>query len=109
MHDLNSMVKLNVLLFEIQVKKRKNGRGEDPVVCGCGNLKATSRAKIIFIFDLNSISNLKTICFHAISNDLLCVSELTPRLARLVNGKLIPHNLIFFEIILSACYLYMPD
>ena len=105
MHDLNSMVKLNVLLFEIQVKKRKNGRGEDPVVCGCGNLKATSpRAKIIFIFDLNSISNLKTICFHAISNDLLCVSELTPRLARLVNGKLIPHNLIFFEII---CVLFI--
>ena len=64
MHDLNSLVKLNVLLFKIQVKKPKNGRREDPVICGCGNLKATSsRARIIFIFDLNSFSNLKTIMF----------------------------------------------
>ena len=64
MHDLYSLVKLNVLLFKIQVKKPKNGRREDPVICGCGNLKATSsRARIIFIFDLNSFSNLKTIMF----------------------------------------------
>ena len=47
MHDLNSL-KLNVLLFEIRVKKRKNGRREDPVICGTGNLKTTSsRVKII--------------------------------------------------------------
>ena len=77
MPDLNSLVKLNVLLFEIQIKKRKNGRREDPVICGSGNLKATSsRAKIIFIFDLNLFSNLKKICSHAISNGLSCVSEL---------------------------------
>ena len=101
MHDLNSLVKLNVLLFKIQGKKRKNGRREDPVICGSGNLKATSsRAKIIFIFDLNSFSNLKTICSHAISNGLLCMSELTPHSARLANGKLIPHKLIFFN---SSC------
>ena len=76
MHDLNSLVKLNVLLFKIQVKKRKNGRREDPVICGSGNLKATSsRAKIIFIFDLKSISNLKTICSQTISNGLICMSE----------------------------------
>ena len=73
LHDLNSLVKLNVLLFKIQVKKRKNGRREDPVVCDRGNLKATSsHAKIIFIFDINSFSNLKTICSHAILNGLLC-------------------------------------
>ena len=83
MHDLNSsLVKLNVLSFKIQLKKRKNGRREDPVICGSGNLKATSScAKIIFIFDLNSFSNLKTIRSHAISNGLLYMSELTPRLA----------------------------
>ena len=97
MHDLNSLVKLNVLLFKIQVKKRKNGRREDPVICSSDNFKATSsRAKIVFIFDLSSFSNLKTICSHAISNGLLCMSELTPRSARLANGKLILHNLIFF-------------
>ena len=74
MHDLNSLVKLNVLLFKIQAKKRKNGRRENPVICGSGNLKATSsRAKTIFIFDLNSFSNLKTICSHAILNSLLCM------------------------------------
>ena len=99
MHDLNSLVKLNVLLFKIQVKKRKNGRREDPVICGSGNLKVTSsRAKIIFIFDLNSFSNLKAICLRAISNGLLCMSELTPRSARPANGKLIPQNLNFFKI-----------
>ena len=91
MHDLNSLVKLNVLLFKIQVKKRKNRRREDPMICGNGNLKATSPAEIIFIFDLNSFSNLKTICSHAISNGLLCMSELTLRSARLANGKLILH------------------
>ena len=49
MHDRNSLIKLNVLLLKIQVKKRKNGRREDPVVCGSGSLKATSsRAKIFF-------------------------------------------------------------
>ena len=54
MHIYSNM-QLNVLLFKIQVKKRKNGRREDPVICGSGNLKATSsRAKIIFTFDLNS-------------------------------------------------------
>ena len=79
MHDLNSLVNLNVLSFQIQVKKRKNGRREDPVICGTSNLKATSsRAKIILIFDLKSFSNLKTICSHAISNGLLYMSELTP-------------------------------
>ena len=110
MHDLNSLVKLNVLLFKIHVKKHKNGRREDPVICGSGNLKATAfRAKIIFIFDLKSFSNLKTICSHAISNGLLCMCELTPRSARLANGKLILHKLIFFEFILSACFLYMSD
>ena len=97
MHDLNSLVKLNVLLFKIQVKKRKNGRRKDQVLCGTGNLKATSlRAKIIFIFDLKSLSNLKTVCSHAISNGLLCMSELTSHSARLANGKLFLHNLIFF-------------
>ena len=80
MHDLNSLVKSNVLLFKIQVKKRKNRRREDPVICGSGNLKATSRAEIIFMFDLNSFSNLKTVCSHAFTNGLLCMSELTPRL-----------------------------
>ena len=50
MHNLNSLVKLNVLLFKIQVEKRKNRHLEDPVVCGSGNLKATfSCAKIIVI------------------------------------------------------------
>ena len=96
MHDLNSLVKLNVLLFKIQVKKRKNGRREDPVICGTGNLKATSsRVKIIFIFDLNLFSNLKTISSRAISSGLLCISELTPRSPQLANGKLILHNFIF--------------
>ena len=72
MHDLNSLVKLNVRLFKNHVKKRKNGRRENPVICGSGNLKTTSsRAKIIFIFDLKSFSNLKTICSRAISNGLL--------------------------------------
>ena len=76
MHDLNSsLAKLNVLFFTIQITKRKNGHREDPVICGSGNLKATSSyAKIIFIFDLNSFSNLKTICSLAISNGLLCMS-----------------------------------
>ena len=32
---------------------------------------------------------------HAISNGLLGISELTPRSARLANGKLIQHNFIF--------------
>ena len=110
MHDINSVIKLNVQLLKFQVKKRKNGRREDPVICDSGNLKATSsRAKIIFIFDLNSFSNLKTIRSHAISYGLLCMSELTPRSARLAIGKLILHNLIFFKLILSACFLYMPD
>ena len=87
MHDMNSLVKLNVLLFKIQIKKRKNERREDTVICGSGNLKVTSsRAKIIFIFDLNSFLNLKTRCLHAISNSLLCMSELTPRSALLANG-----------------------
>ena len=73
MHDLNSLVKLNVLLFKIQVKKHKNGRREDPVICGTSNLKATSfRANIIFIFDLKSLSNLQTICSHAISVCYVC-------------------------------------
>ena len=72
MHDLNSLVKLNVLLFKIQVKKRKNGRREDPVICNPSNLKTkSSRAKFIFILELKSFSNLKTICSHAISNGLL--------------------------------------
>ena len=97
MHDRNSLIKLNVLLLKIQVKKRKNGRREDPVVCGSGSLKATSsRAKFFFIFDLNSFSNSKTICSHAVSNGLLCMFKLTPRSARLANGKLILHNLILF-------------
>ena len=97
MHDLNALVKLNVLLFKIQVKKRKNIRREDPVYCGTGNLKTTSsRGKIIFIFDLKSFSNLKTISSHAISNGLLYISELTPHSARLANGKLFLHSLIFF-------------
>ena len=105
MHDLNSLAKLNDLLFKIQVKKRKNGRREDPAICGSGNLKATSsRAKIIFIFDLNSFSNLKTICSHAISSGLLCMSELTPRSARLANGKLILHNSTFFKIHLVCVF-----
>ena len=42
MHDINSLVKLDVLQFKIQVKKRENGRREDPVICGTSNLKATS-------------------------------------------------------------------
>ena len=72
MHDLNSLVKLDVLLFKIQVKKRKNGRQEDPVIyCGTSNLKTSSRAKFIFILDLKPFSNLKTISSHAISNGLL--------------------------------------
>ena len=72
MHDINSLVKLNNLLFKIQVKKRKNGRREDPVFCGSSNLKTTSsRGKIIFIFDLKSFSNLKTISSHVIANGLL--------------------------------------
>ena len=97
MHDLNSLGKLDVLLFKTQVKKRKNGRREDPVTCGNGNLETTSsRAKIVFIFDLKSFSNLKTIFSHAISNGLLCTSELTPNSARPANGKLFLHNLIFF-------------
>ena len=79
MLDLNSLVKLNVLLFKIQVKKRKNGRREDPVICGSSNFKTTYlQAKIIFIFDLKSFSNLKTISSHAISNGLLYMSDLTP-------------------------------
>ena len=50
MHHLNNLVKLNVLLFKIQVQKRRNGRREDPVNCGSGNLKVrSSHAKIIFI------------------------------------------------------------
>ena len=61
MHDLNSLVKLNVLLLKIQGIKRKNGRREDPVICSTSNLKTSSRAKIILIFDLKSFSNLKTI------------------------------------------------
>ena len=105
MHDLNGLVKLNVLLFKIQVRKRKNGRREDPVICGTGNLKATSsRAKIIFIFDLKSFSNLETICSHAISNSLLCMFELTPHSARLANGKLFLHNLVFFKIHLVCLF-----
>ena len=97
MHDLKSLVKLNVLLFKIQVKKRKNGCREDPVICGTSNLKTTfSRAKIIFIFDLKSFSNLKTITSHAISNGLLYMSELTPNSARLANGKLSLLQLDFF-------------
>ena len=53
MRDLNSLVKLNVLLLKIQVKKRKHGRREDSAIYGTGNLKITpSRGKIIFIFDL---------------------------------------------------------
>ena len=88
MHDLNNLVKLNSLLFKIQVKKRKNGRREDPVICGNGNLKATSsRDKIVFIFDLNSFSNLKTICSHAISNGELRMSKLTPRSTRMANSS----------------------
>ena len=72
MHDLNSLVKFNVLFFKIQVKKRKNGRREDPVICGTSNLKTTSsRAKFIFILHLKSFSNLKTRSSHAISNGLL--------------------------------------
>ena len=56
MHNLISLEKLNVLLFKIQVKKHKNGRREDLVICGSGNLKTTSsRAKIIFVFDLKII------------------------------------------------------
>ena len=82
MHDLNSLVKLYVPLFKIQVKNRKNGRRENPVICSSGNSKATAfRAKIIFIFDLKSFSNLKTIRSHAILNGLLCMFELTPRSA----------------------------
>ena len=99
MHDLNSLVKLNVLLFKNQVKKRKNGRREDPVICGTNNLKTTSsHVKIILIFDLKSFLNFKTISSHAVSNGLLCMSELTPHSARLANRKLFLHSLIFFKI-----------
>ena len=85
------------LLFKIQVKKLENGRREDPVIFGTGNLTTIpSRVNIIFIFDLKSFSNLKTISSHAISNGLLHVSELTPHSARLANGKLFLHRLIFF-------------
>ena len=111
MHDRNSLVKLNVLFFKTQVKKRKNGRREDPVICGTGKLKTTSsRAKIIFIFDLKSFSNLKTISLDAISNGLLYryMSDLTPHSARLANGKLFLHNLIFFLIHL-VCVFFMYD
>ena len=109
MHDLNSLVKLNVLMFKIQIKKRKNGRREDPVICGTSNLKTTST--FIFILDLKSFTNLKTISSHAISNGLLYtgMSDLTPHSARLANGKLILHNLICFLFILSACFPCMPD
>ena len=70
MHDLYSLVKLNVQLFK---KKRKNGRRKDPVICGAGNVKTTpSRAKTIFIFNLKSTSNLKTLSSHVISDGLLC-------------------------------------
>ena len=110
MHDLNALVKLNVLLFKTQVKKRKNIRREDPVYCGTDNLKTTSsRGKIIFIFDLKSFSNLKTISSYAISNGLLYISELTPHSARPANYKLFLHSLIFFKFILSACFSYTPD
>ena len=72
MHDLNCLVKFNVLLFKIQFKKRKNGRREDQVICGTGNLKTTfSRAKNIIIIDLKSFSDLITKSSHAISNGLL--------------------------------------
>ena len=88
MYILNSWVKLNVLLFKIQVKKRKNGRREVLVICGTSNLKTTSsRAKFIFILDLKLFSNLKTISSHAISNDLLHMSEIIPHSARLANGN----------------------
>ena len=79
MLDLNSLVKLNVQSFKIQVKNRKNARRESPVICGTSNLKTTSsQAKIVFIFNLKSFSNSKTISSHAISNGLLYMSELTP-------------------------------
>ena len=71
MHAFTSLVKLNVLLLKIEVKKRKNGRREDPVISGAGNLKTTSsRAKIIFMFHLKSFSNLKTLSSLAILNSL---------------------------------------
>ena len=79
MHDLNSLVKLNVLLFKIQVKKRKNGRREDPVICGTSNLKTTSsRAKIIFIFDLKSFSKFENNIFTCYFEWFVMLSELTP-------------------------------
>ena len=98
MHDLNSLVKLNVLLFKIHVKKHKNGHQEDPVICGRGNLKATSfRAKIIFMFDLNSFSNLKTICSHAISNGLLCMYvRINPTLSWTSKWQTHPTQFLFF-------------
>ena len=102
MHDLNSLVKLNVLLFKIQVKSGKNRRREDPVICSSGKLKTTSsRAGFIFILDLKSFSHLKTTSSHAISNDLLYTSELTLHSARLANGKLFLHSLIF--VLNSSC------
>ena len=101
MHDLNTKGKNNVLLF----KKRKNGRRKELVICGISNLKTTSsRAKIIFTFDLKSFLNLKTIFLHAISSGLLYMSELTPHSARLANGKLLLHNLIFFLIPLVCVF-----
>ena len=89
----NSLVKLDVLSFKIQVKKRENGRREEPVICGTSNLKTiSSQAKNIFIFDLKSFSNLKTISLHAISNGLLYMTELIPHWSRLANDKLFLHN-----------------
>ena len=98
MHDLNSLVKLNVLLCKIHVKKRKNRRQENPVICGTGNLKTTfSRAKIIFMYDLKLFPNLKTISSRAISNSLLFNSELTPHSARLAKWQTLPTQLDFFK------------
>ena len=110
MHDLNSLVKLNVLLFKSQVKKRKNERREDPVICGTSNLKTTSlRVKIIFTFDLKSFSNLKTMSSHAISNGLLYV-RINPTLSKTSKWQTLPTQLDFFQkFILSACFSYMPD
>ena len=77
MHDLNSLVKLNVLLFKLRVKKRRNGRredSEDPVICVTDNLKTTSsRAKIIVIFDLKSSSNKKTQNPHMLFRMRCCI------------------------------------
>ena len=98
MHDFNSLVKLNVLLFKIQVKNRKNGHRKDPVICGTGNLKATSSpAKIIFLFDLKPFSNLKTmIVFTCYFEWFVIYVRINPTLSRTSKWQTLPIQLHFF-------------